>query len=88
MLGKMDSLNVATAESYIDRLLSDAASSDQRRVPKKLVLKDIRIFFNTVDRAVSIVKQAGINITSERHDEGDSSVITIRIPNVSRETFE
>lgn len=83
-----NSLNVATAESYIDRLLSDAASSDRHKIPKKLVLKDIRIFFNTVDRAVSIVKQAGIHITSERHDEGDSSVITIRIPNVSRETFE
>lgn len=80
-------LNVSAAEEYIDRLILKASAPKSPHPPRKVVLKDIRIFYNTIDRAISIVKQAGINIESERVDEGDSVCLTIRIPNnVSRET--
>ncbi len=80
-------LNVSAAEEYIDRLILRASMPKSPHPPRKVVLKDIRIFYNTIDRAISIVKQAGIKIESERVDEGDSVCLTIRIPNnVSRET--
>jgi len=82
------SLNVAGAEAYIDKMLNTAIKSEQPS--KRLILKDIRIFYNTIDKAVSIVKQAGIEIISERLDCDDgSSTLTIKIPktiDVSRET--
>ncbi len=77
----LHSLNVASTESYIDRFLSENESVRKPRSPRKIVLKDIRIFYNSVDRAISVVKQAGIQVESERVDEADATVLTIRIPN-------
>ena len=76
------SLNVATTEAYIDRFLSENESARKPRSPRKIVLKDIRIFYNSVDRAISAIKQAGIKVESERVDEEDATVLTIRVPNV------
>ena len=83
-------LNVSAAESYIDRCVSESKAENIRHAPRKIILKDMRVFYNSIDRAISLVKQAGINVTSERVDAGDSTELTIRIPkaeNVSRETF-
>lgn len=85
------SLNVATTESYIDRYLSENATARNPRSPGKIILKDIRIFYNSVDRAISMVRQAGVAVESSRKDLGDSVELTIRVhktPDVSRETFE
>ncbi len=76
------SLNVATTESYIDRFLAENEFARKPRSPRKIVLKDIRIFYNSVDRAISVIKQAGIKVESERIDDGDATVLTIRVPNV------
>lgn len=74
-------LNVAATESYIDRFLAENKSARKPRSPRKIVLKDIRIFYNSVDRAISVIKQAGIKVESERIDEDDATVLTIRVPN-------
>lgn len=80
-------LTVAAAEEYIDQLVSRVSAAKTPHPPRRVILKDIRIFYNTIDRAISIVKQAGINIESTRIEEGDSVCLTIRIPmDVSRET--
>ncbi len=84
-----NNLNVAATEGYIDRYLAENQSARKPRSPRKLVLKDIRIFYNSIDRAISIVKQAGIDVVSERVDSEDVVELTIRIPkagNVTRET--
>ena len=85
------SLNVAATEGYIDRYLAEVSAHKNPRSPRKLVLKDIRIFYNTIDRAIAIVKQAGVAVESERVDGDDMIELTIRIPktvDVSRETSE
>ena len=43
-------------------------------------MRDIRIFYNTVDRAVDIMKRAGIAAETKKKDLGDSFEVTIRIP--------
>ena len=73
-------LNVATAEAYIDRFLSKNESERKPRAPRTIILKDIRIFYNSIDKAVSLIKQAGIAVESERVDGDDSIELTIRIP--------
>lgn len=80
-------LTVTATEEYIDKFILKASAPKSHHPPRKVVLKDIRIFYNTIDRAISIVKQAGINIESQRVEDGDSVCLTIRIPmDVSRET--
>ena len=72
-------LNVATTENYIDRFISEKEDEKNAKAPRRIILKDIRIFYNSVDKAVDIVRQAGIDIASERDEGEDETVLTIRI---------
>ncbi len=81
-------LNVAATEAYIERLMSEKTVPRNESFSKRAVLKDIRVFYNSVDRAISTIKQAGIPVESERTEENGVTVLTIRIANnVSRETL-
>lgn len=80
-------LNVAETEEYIEKLLQKAAEAERdkstERVEekhRKFIIKDIRIFYNSIDRAIEFVKKAGIDITSEKKDLGEDIELTIRIP--------
>lgn len=82
-------LNVATTEAYIDRFLTENEDAKRSRSPRKIILKDIRIFYNSIDKAVSLVRQAGIAIESERSEAADAVEVVIRIPktNVKQATM-
>ena len=81
-------LNVAAAEEYIDKVIAPPAKPHNR--PCKFILKDIRLFINTVDHAVELIRSAGIDITAERCDRDNEIELLINIKNerlnVSRET--
>lgn len=74
-------LNVATTEAYIDRLLAETDQSRRQRSPRKIILKDIRIFYNSIDKAVSLMRQAGIAVSSVRNEVEGATEVVIRIPN-------
>lgn len=83
-------LTVAATEEYIEKLLLETQNQKKPHPQRKIVLKDMRVFYNSIDRAISIVKQAGIKVETHRVDEEDFTCLTIRIPkggNVSRETL-
>ncbi|MDO4565821.1 MAG: hypothetical protein Q4B42_00670 [Oscillospiraceae bacterium] len=48
--------------------------------PRTIAFNDVRIFFNTIDRAVDVMREAGINAVSERQDLEDFVEYKIRIP--------
>ncbi|MBQ8510152.1 MAG: ParB/RepB/Spo0J family partition protein [Clostridia bacterium] len=77
---KAHNLNVATTEAYIDRFLAENESAKRPRAPRRMILKDIRIFYNSIDKAVSLIQQAGIQVESERVEEDDTIELKIRIP--------
>ncbi len=80
-------LNVAATETYIEQHIGEKAPVRNNSFSKRVVLKDIRVFYNSVERAISTIKQAGINVESNRVEENGVTVLTIRIANdVSRET--
>lgn len=75
------SLNVAAAEDYIERMLcAPIMSPDAIKSRRKLVLKDIRIFYNTIEKALSTVKAAGISVVSNRTESDDCIELVIKIP--------
>ncbi len=47
---------------------------------KQIVVKDIRLFLNTVSRAVEVMNDAGIQSTIAKQELSDSVVYTITIP--------
>jgi ParB family chromosome partitioning protein len=71
-------LNVASSESYIDMLLEEERA-ERIKGKRKIILKDIRIFYNTVDHAINIVRQAGIDIKADRKEVDDGVELTIKI---------
>lgn len=76
-------MNVRRAEEYVMSLYERTEMSQPLKM-RKFVIKDIRIFLNTVDKAVCIVRQAGIPIEQRRSDEGDMIELTIRVPTIGK----
>ena len=53
-------LNVAATDSYIDSLLD--ASEEEKREPKRtFIMKDVRVFVNTILHGLDLMKQGGID---------------------------
>ena len=77
-------MNVANTEQYIERVLNEekqkAEIEKSLSKPKiKPVIKDIRLFFNSVDHAVETIKSAGIDISSTREERENEYIIEIRV---------
>lgn len=70
-----DGLNVRQGEEYLAQLLRR-----QRHPPYRGLLRDYRILFTTVDRAVEEIRRFGVAVTTRRKEEEDCISYTIRIP--------
>ena len=72
-------LNVAQAEQYIDQRLAQLQSTPPRR-RRTFILKDVRLFLNSLDRGLRMVREAGVDARTERQETEDAILLTIRIP--------
>ena len=73
-------LTVAKTEAYIDALLRRGEEEKKKRKTPVVVLKDVRIFLNTVTRGLSMMNRRGVRAVCERADTDNELVLTIRIP--------
>ena len=56
------------------------ADKPSRPAPaRKCILGDLRLFFNTVERAVSTLREAGFSAEYEKKEEGEDVVITVTV---------
>lgn len=72
-------MNVAQAEAYVEKLLQ----SDQVTPPRgrsTYIVKDVRLFLNSVDRGLHLMRQAGVDAGWNRQDTDREILLTIRIP--------
>ena len=69
---------VAKTEQYIDSLL--APRTPQRRELGGFVLRDVRLFLNSIDHQLDLVRAAGVGASRERQETEQEIVLTIRIP--------
>ena len=72
-------LNVAQTDAYIDALLSPPEPKPHKRKPT-YIIKDVRLFLNTVTRGLSIMKTAGVDARCKREETDRSILLTIEIP--------
>ena len=77
-IGK-NQLNVAHAEGYIDRLVAQNQTTQPRR-RSTYILKDVRLFLNSVDRGVRLMQTAGVGAKVSRRDTEDAICLTVTIP--------
>lgn len=73
--------NVAETEAYIAR--KRALQAPKKKATRLFLLKDFRIFMNTISQAVSTMKMAGIEIDTEEEEDEDYIHYTMRIPKKS-----
>jgi ParB family chromosome partitioning protein len=78
-------LTVAATDAYIDALLSapeEVEQKDEEKPEKRrtFVLKDVRVFLNTLSRSIDLMKQGGIDAGIQREETDDSLILTISIP--------
>jgi len=77
--------NVADTEGFVAKLIEDTSAEKPKRKSRAALVKDIRLFYNTLDRAVDIMKCAGINASARKRDLGDTYEITVTIPKCTEE---
>lgn len=71
-----DRLNVAQT----DRLVEAVCRGDPPRRRPTWIVRDVRLFINTIRHAVEVMQQAGIGATMERRETGESVEYVVRIP--------
>lgn len=71
-------LTVARTEQLVENLLN-AQDKPAKKKPT-YIIKDVRLFLNTVTHGLSLMKTAGVNADCDQQETADSILLTIRIP--------
>lgn len=76
-----EGLNISQTEELVDNIIgSSFITVDDKHRKKRVVIKDVRIFINTINKAVDTMRLAGINAVSKRAENDDYIEYTVRIP--------
>lgn len=70
-------MNVVQTEAYIESQLNSPARPEKKRV---MIIKDVRLFLNTINRALDTMKRAGIKAESTKKQDGEYIEYVVRIP--------
>ena len=76
-------LTVAATDAYIDALLTkdeEPPEPEKSSGRRSFILKDVRIFLNSLTRSIDLMKQGGIDAGVKRQETEDSLILTISIP--------
>lgn len=73
-------LNVWQTEKVAEKLISDSIETNNPLCSPKIIIKDIRLLFNTINHAVQTFRKSGINVTEEKTETTDYIDYHIRIP--------
>lgn len=80
---------VRQTEAFVDALLDHPeeflveGAPPPRTLPhpvRKIVVKDVRFFVNSVDKAIFHMREAGVNVEAEKEEAPDSYTYRIRVP--------
>ncbi|HOJ47386.1 MAG TPA: ParB/RepB/Spo0J family partition protein [Bacillota bacterium] len=80
-----ENLSASEAEKLVDDFLNGrlpeikADEKGLRKIRKIGILKDIRFFFNTINRAIALLDDAGIKVKSERIEHDDYLEVVIKV---------
>lgn len=77
-----EQMNVAKAEEYIDAILQMPQECEEPKSQRKtrFILKDVRVFLNTLTHGLEMMKQGGIDGKMEKRETDSELVLTISIP--------
>lgn len=70
-------LNVKQTEEYVETFLKQEVKATPKFIP---VIKDVRVFFNTMDKAVKLMQKSGILASAEKVTSPDYIQYIVKIP--------
>lgn len=73
-------MNVSKSEQYIDKLLEGKDEPKHTNSVLKAI-KDVRFFINTVDKAINVMQESGVDAKVEKQEQENDILIKILIPN-------
>lgn len=75
-----DNLNTRQADELVSIMLNDCQQPQKRQGINKAVIKDIRIFVNSINKAIETMRLAGIDARMGKTDTDSFIEYTIKIP--------
>lgn len=72
-------MNVAKTEEYIESLLTKKQQEPKRGM-RKLIVRDVRLFINSVNHNLDLIRGAGIRAEASQEETDSEIVLTIRLP--------
>ncbi len=71
-------LTVAQTEAMVERILAE--KQEKPRKKPLFIVKDVRLFLNTITRSLDLMRSAGVDAQCRREDREDEILLTIHIP--------
>lgn len=75
-----EGLNTRQTDDLVNQMINSPQKTDRARGSSKAVIKDLRIFVNTINKAIDTMRLAGIDAQSNKTDTDGFIEYTIRIP--------
>ncbi len=75
-------LSISQTEELVDSVL---CPTEERSKKRRVAIKDPRVVYNTIDKAIESIENAGISVEKERREIGDSVELVFRIKKSSRD---
>ncbi len=73
-------MTVAAAESYVEALLAEKAPPEAGEGKKTFVMRDLKLFLNSVTRSLDLMRQGGVAADMQRRETDEAVILTISIP--------
>ena len=72
-------LNVKQTEDFVERLL-EKNREQERKSHRRIIIKDVRIFMNTINKAVDAMRLSGIDAFTDQKETEEYIECVVRIP--------
>lgn len=79
-------LTVAATDAYVEALLNAAEEEARPQAKRSFIMKDVRVFLNTISHSLDLMKQGGIAAGMQRQETEDALILTISIPKTRQNT--
>lgn len=70
-------LSVSQTEELVDRVLCPAEDKGGKK--KRITIKDTRVIYNTIDKAIDSIERTGVSVEKERRESEDAVEFVFRI---------
>ena len=73
-------LTVSKTEAYIEAYLEKQPVSPKKQGKRRFILRDLRLFLNTVNHSLDLIRDAGFRAHAKQEETEDEIVLTIHLP--------